>query len=68
MNLHDGNVFEMMRILLSKHRVAAAAYRTKREQVPEPEINEQMLERLEWERSAGAVTFSEATPSKKTEG
>ncbi|MCY0871015.1 MAG: hypothetical protein OWT27_10605 [Firmicutes bacterium] len=48
MNLHDGNVFEMMRILLPEHRAAAAAYRTKREQVPKPEIDEPMLEWLEW--------------------
>jgi hypothetical protein len=35
MTVYEGNVLAVLRSLLPEHRVAAAAYRAKRERVPE---------------------------------
>jgi hypothetical protein len=57
MTIHEGNVLAVLRSLLPKHRAAAAAYRAKRKRVLEPAWDKPMQAWLEWERSAGAVTF-----------
>uniref|UniRef100_UPI0021588D1B hypothetical protein n=1 Tax=Alicyclobacillus sp. SP_1 TaxID=2942475 RepID=UPI0021588D1B len=57
MTVHEGNVIAALHSLLPKHRTAAAAYRAKRERVPEPAWDEPMLAPLDWERSARSVIF-----------
>ncbi|WP_258112529.1 hypothetical protein [Alicyclobacillus sp. SP_1] len=38
MTVHEGNVLAVLRSLLPKHRVEVAAYRAKRERVPEGDV------------------------------
>jgi hypothetical protein len=38
MTVYEGNVLAVLRSLLPEHRVAAVAYRAKRERVPEEDV------------------------------
>ncbi|MDP9729299.1 YolD-like family protein [Alicyclobacillus tolerans] len=48
MKINEGNIFESMRLLLPEHRAASAEFRRRKERLPQPLLDEQQLESLNW--------------------